>query len=203
MNRYFSISPVCYTVLYPKLVEVAREQGYALAVHGSMVRDFDLIAVPWSDTACDALTLVLAIKGVVRGIFSHEDFDDLVPDGNPSVKPHGRRAWSIHFTNAGCHGPYIDISVMPRTIGRLGDHKRHGRREPYTAAGITRLPCFRCGEPSVHQWQVCADKRLFRPLCLACDIALNRLVLEWAGDPDVDAKMKEYEAREMTPEHKH
>lgn len=112
-RRYFSISPVCYTVLYPKLVEVARAKGYALAVHGSMVRDFDLVAIPWTDAAVDALELVLALKEVVRGIFHHEDLDHLVTDGQPSTKPHGRKAWSIHFTNSGCHGPYIDISVMP------------------------------------------------------------------------------------------
>ena len=29
------------------LCDVAREMGYALALHGSMNRDMDLIAVPW------------------------------------------------------------------------------------------------------------------------------------------------------------
>jgi len=27
---------------------------------------------------------------------------------------------------------------------------------------------------------------------LQCDIALNALVLKWAGDPDADAKMRKY-----------
>ena len=35
--------------LYPDLAEIAREHGYALAVHGSLARDFDLIAVPWRE----------------------------------------------------------------------------------------------------------------------------------------------------------
>jgi hypothetical protein len=68
---------------------------------------------------------------------------------------------------------------------------RNGRREPYTAIGIKRLPCVRCGGKAVHQWQICADNRLYRPMCLECDIALNRLVLEWIGDPDCEAKMAE------------
>lgn len=72
--------------------------------------------------------------------------------------------------------------------------RRHGRREPYTVAGVRRLPCFRCGQPSLHQWSACSDGNLWRPLCLACDIALNRLVLEWMGfdQAEVDAKIATY-----------
>jgi hypothetical protein len=70
---------------------------------------------------------------------------------------------------------------------------RHDRREPYTAVGIKRLRCVRCGAPAVHQWQVCADGNNFRPMCLDCDIALNRLVLKWANDPQAEAKMSRYE----------
>ena len=73
---------------------------------------------------------------------------------------------------------------------------RHGRRKPYTCIGISRLPCVRCGRQAVHQWQVCADKRLFRPLCLDCDLALNRLVLEWSGDPDWEKKCDAYEKQQ-------
>lgn len=73
-------------------------------------------------------------------------------------------------------------------------HRRHGRARPYTRIGIRRLPCIRCGRPANTQWQICADGRLFRPVCDPCDIALNRLVLVWAGDPDVEAKMAAYEA---------
>lgn len=75
-------------------------------------------------------------------------------------------------------------------------HARHGRRKPYTAAGIRRLPCFRCGAPAVHQWNVCADGNLFRPLCLECDIALNQTVLRFMNDPDRAAKLKAYRKRE-------
>ena len=54
------------------------------------------------------------------------------------------------------------------------------RRIPYTERGIKRLKCFRCKiRPAVHQWQVCADGNTYRPICLKCDIALNRLVLRW------------------------
>lgn len=54
-----------------------------------------------------------------------------------------------------------------------------GRREPYTARGISRIPCQRCGKPSVHQWQICANGRNYVGICSDCDIALNELVLRW------------------------
>lgn len=72
--------------------------------------------------------------------------------------------------------------------------RRHGRRTPYTPAGVRRLPCFRCGQPAAHQWSVCADGNLWRPLCLACDVALNRLVLTWMGfdSAEVERRMASY-----------
>jgi hypothetical protein len=73
-----------------------------------------------------------------------------------------------------------------------GARKRH---HPYTAAGIRRVACVRCAQPAVHQWQVCADDRAFRTLCGACDIALNDLVLRWAGHPSPDAAMARYRER--------
>ena len=77
---------------------------------------------------------------------------------------------------------------------------RKPRKEPYTAIGITRVPCVRCGAPSVHQWQVCADSRVFRSLCLDCDIALNKLVLQWANDPNWREKCERYEQQERSKE---
>lgn len=70
--------------------------------------------------------------------------------------------------------------------------KLHGRRQPYSVIGIKRLPCFRCGAPAVHQWQICADGNLYRPLCLDCDIELNALVLWWIGFPDWREKADRY-----------
>ena len=68
----------------------------------------------------------------------------------------------------------------------------HGRRKPYTEIGISRIPCARCGEPSAFQWQVCADNRLYRPICKKCDIFLNEMVLKWFGFPDWEEKITAY-----------
>jgi hypothetical protein len=84
----------------------ARELGYALAVHGSLARDIDLVAVPWVDEAVDAETLIAALREVVESVTG---FAVLGPDGS-TTKPHGRIGWTIHP-----HGRmYFDISVMPR-----------------------------------------------------------------------------------------
>lgn len=68
----------------------------------------------------------------------------------------------------------------------------------FTKAQLRKLKCFRCGGPATQQWRVdlCADGNQveWRPFCDDCDVALNRLVLEFMGDPDVDRKMKQYMA---------
>lgn len=68
------------------------------------------------------------------------------------------------------------------------------RRTPYTQRGIRRLKCFRagCDNQAATQWQICADDRVFRPVCLDCDVDLNRIVLEWAGFPDAREKLAAY-----------
>lgn len=44
-----NLAPV-YCALYPALAEIARKHGYAMAIHGTMARDFDLICIPWVET---------------------------------------------------------------------------------------------------------------------------------------------------------
>ena len=70
------------------------------------------------------------------------------------------------------------------------------RRTPYTERGIRRLECFRagCRNRAETQWQICADGNVYRPLCLPCNVELNRLVLEWAGLADAQAEIATYAA---------
>lgn len=74
------------------------------------------------------------------------------------------------------------------------------RPEPYTAAGISRLRCIRCGGQAVHQWQICSDGNNWRPLCLACDVALNELVLRWFGHPRAAELLAVYAERTQNPD---
>lgn len=103
-----------YSALLPRLQEVAREHGYALGVHGSMATDLDLIAVPWTEEATDGETLVRALAAIVGASV------DMPGLPNPGKKPHGREAWTLLFDSLeyggfGLSGPYIDLSVMPRS----------------------------------------------------------------------------------------
>ena len=100
-----------YALILPKLQTVARNHGYALAVHGSMMRDIDLIAAPWTEEATDDETLARALCAAVGGkIYGtmHDAKTDKV-DYNPVQRPHGRKGWVIHLG-----GPYLDVAVMPR-----------------------------------------------------------------------------------------
>jgi hypothetical protein len=113
MNQQISDAnnDLVYCLMYPKLRLVARSHGYALAVHGSMIRDLDLIAVPWVPQAADAEVLVEALRSAVNGVLPNPDAVYTEPQG--SLRPHGRRVFSIHAYDS-FSGPYIDLSVMPK-----------------------------------------------------------------------------------------
>lgn len=105
-----------HAILYPALREVARQHGYALAVHGSLERDIDLIAVPWTDGATKPDSLALALFHVCEAVFTAQWPAPESPPApgsllNPVVKPHGRLGWVVHLP-----GTYIDLSVVcPQT----------------------------------------------------------------------------------------
>jgi hypothetical protein len=97
-----------YVAMIPLLSECAREVGYALAVHGTLGRDLDLVAIPWTEDAVSAEALILRLLGAVGWRGAHlnsrsdnaEDPAKSIDGDRPQKKPHGRLAWSIHFENA-------------------------------------------------------------------------------------------------------
>lgn len=117
--------PLTYLSVLPRIVETARGLGYCIAVHGSLNRDLDLVAIPWIIQAVPAQELVDALVKITSGFFLKKDNDD----GNPTQRWHGRKAWSIYLTDS----MYIDLSVMPRLkstdcsdCGGMGWKKREG-----------------------------------------------------------------------------
>ena len=104
-----------YAAILPELRTVARAHGYALALHGSGMRDLDLIAVPWIEDAAADTVLVEALRACVGGFITN-DPDAQVGDytrRSPESRPHGRLAWAIYlFISNG--SLYIDLSVMPK-----------------------------------------------------------------------------------------
>lgn len=69
------------------------------------------------------------------------------------------------------------------------------RTKPYTTIGIKRKKCIRCGEQAATQWQICSDGNQFRPICIECDIALNKTVLEFCKIPNADKLIEDYELK--------
>lgn len=98
-----------YAMLYPGLCDVARKLGYALAIHGSVISDLDLIAIPWTEEAVDPFVLKEEIKNHCGRCMVNVDEHNKEHD-HPVWKPHGRWAWKLHMW----YGGSVDLSVMPR-----------------------------------------------------------------------------------------
>lgn len=100
---------------------VARRHGYAVAIHGSLSRDIDLVAIPWINQAAEPGELAEAIRVVVGGHW-REDRNDPADwryrGSRPEPKPHGRLAYLIELY--GYH-TYLDLSVMPLASPRPGE----------------------------------------------------------------------------------
>lgn len=98
-----------YACIYHGLATIARRHGYALSIHGTMAHDLDLVAIPWTDDAEDAATVMEAIKNHISacGMYVQNDGSEIKL---PTRKPHGRMAWRLVMEAAGS----VDLSVMPR-----------------------------------------------------------------------------------------
>lgn len=91
-----------YAMVYAKLAEMARERGYAMAVHGSLAKDFDLICVPWTENVAEPQAVVDAITSrfALRVIDS------------PAAKLHNRLCYTLSFGG----DVFLDLSFMPRAV---------------------------------------------------------------------------------------
>ena len=106
-------------LILPPMRSAAKEAGYALAVHGSLNRDIDLIAVPWTDSVWTSDALVDSLCGAVRGVIGRcSKFNS-----GWEQKPHGRIG-RILLAWAGEHTVSIDLSVMPATTAQSNEGDR-------------------------------------------------------------------------------
>lgn len=96
-----NLMPALYSHRLSDIQEIAHDAGYAIAVHGSMQRDLDLVAVPWVEWAEAPSDLVARL---------HKSLG-VVPAGEPSAAPHGRIQVTLLMGGA-C---FMDLSIMPRT----------------------------------------------------------------------------------------
>lgn len=84
----------------------AREVGYAVGIHGSLKRDFDLIAVPWTDKAVSSTELIQHLCDKV-GL---SVLSKLNASSDIESKPQGRVAVTLRTGN---WQKNIDLSIMP------------------------------------------------------------------------------------------
>lgn len=100
----------------------ARSKGYALAVHGTLRRDVDLVAIPWTDEACAPDELMEKIVEYLRSVgvcYGGEDTGTLAhARQSREEKPFGRIAYAIPLK--GIPAPYLDLSVAPRLAAPSG-----------------------------------------------------------------------------------
>ena len=95
-----NFGPVYAAALYPDLAEICVGHGYALAVHGSLARDFDLIAVPWVETPSEPS----AILEIIQQRFA------VTLIGEMTTREHGRKVQTISIGFGVCA---LDFSFMP------------------------------------------------------------------------------------------
>lgn len=95
-------------LILPAMRLSAKEAGYALTIHGSLNRDIDLVAVPWSElNVWTADALLESLCGAVRGVTGRCSLH-----GDWTAKPHGRRAKGL-IAWCGESTAHLDISFMP------------------------------------------------------------------------------------------
>ena len=94
---------VFYTVLWEDFRKAALNCGWALALHGSMVNDMDMMAMPWIENCKPIEELIKALSDCI-GETIWKDTHTVSHYG----KPHGRVVYTLSIYK----DFYIDLSVM-------------------------------------------------------------------------------------------
>jgi hypothetical protein len=98
-----NFAPVYAAALYPGLAGIFHKHGYALAVHGSLARDFDLIAVPWTGQ----VSIPEAVVEEIIRTFSLRLIDQ---PARFQIRNHGRVVYTLSCGFGECS---IDLGFMP------------------------------------------------------------------------------------------
>lgn len=93
--------PVYAAALYPDLAKIFQKHGYALAVHGSLARDFDLIAVAWAKEFSKHSEVLKEVTNT---------FAITISSDSPMIRNHGRVAHTLIIGHGECQ---VDLSFLP------------------------------------------------------------------------------------------
>lgn len=112
-----SAKPRLYAMYFQALMEIARGLGYNLLISGSMNRDLDLVAVPWTNYPKPEMELIWAFEEYLNGPLGGK-----VKDYMHKMLPGGRSSYVINLNrirdNDGVDPQYyLDISITPLVVG--------------------------------------------------------------------------------------
>jgi hypothetical protein len=122
--------PSLYAHFFYDLKELALKYGYNLVLHGSLHRDLDLIAIPWSEDIGSHEEMIEEFVSVLGGDLMYAngverkhapvdtDWDKY------KTTHHGRMQYVINLNRSGKdkagnwvdHQYYLDISVVPHQL---------------------------------------------------------------------------------------
>jgi len=94
---------VFYACLWNDFRQAALDCGWALALHGSMASDMDIMGMPWIEDAKPVEEMIKALENCLTIPEDTSHFETI----KCTDKPHGRVVYTIHiFADF-----YIDLSV--------------------------------------------------------------------------------------------
>lgn len=96
--------PAMYVAYFGILQQIVNKHGYALCVHGSVMRDFDLVVVPFEEKVSPHEVVLDDIRTMVG-------LENTQIEGYRMVglEPHGRLCYAVECGGGG----YFDISFTP------------------------------------------------------------------------------------------
>jgi hypothetical protein len=115
--KQLNAKPQVYAFFFEEMKTIAKEHGYNLCLHGSMARDLDLVAIPWTHTPSPPLRLIQSLDILLTGSSMSSSKDYMSSQGAG-----GRQRFVInlnrgemlqHFTGDNDPKWYADISVTP------------------------------------------------------------------------------------------
>jgi hypothetical protein len=95
-----------YACIWDDLRQAAMDCGWALGLHGSLSKDMDIMAMPWTESAAPVAEMIRALSGC----FTESPFAELhlIPHAG---KPNGRVVYTMSIW-ADFH---LDINVIERS----------------------------------------------------------------------------------------
>lgn len=112
-NKPTKVKPSFYAYCFEGMKDTAKRYGYNLVLHGSMARDFDLIAIPWQDKLSDVDEMIQEFATAIGGHVMPQSYEE------KHCFPHGRLSAVININRGGKWNNYddkeyyIDISIIP------------------------------------------------------------------------------------------